>query len=314
MLHAPVSAWLESTDLWREIVSQRAKFYTRNPHALAGYARRQAAKYGIKGSRLEAAKKALETLRSLPPGARLGKYWDNLPEGEYLTKRTQVKGRVSNDCAITPADDLDSQGWLRVWDVCGKILLESAAVDHYIPMLERFIENYGERARMAERSEGIDWKAMSHAIRAAMQVVYILRDGGFAYPLPESDLLRKVKNGQMPFPMVAAGLDAWMDEVEALAAKSTLPENVNVKTMEEWLCRKVEDHLKGNAREKMPRMPCPHAEYGSCYSPEGKRGCGEGCHCGCHAVRWPDSPCSICGAEPYHSCLVDKHLARKDPA
>ena len=64
MLHAPGEMILVHTAIWDEIVRNRKKFYTKNLRAFVGYARRQAAKYGIKGSRLNDAKGVLDYLDS----------------------------------------------------------------------------------------------------------------------------------------------------------------------------------------------------------------------------------------------------------
>lgn len=51
MLHAPDEMIEVSSPLWEEIVKLRDRFYTKNLRAFIGYARRQAAKYGINGTR-----------------------------------------------------------------------------------------------------------------------------------------------------------------------------------------------------------------------------------------------------------------------
>jgi len=60
MLHVPDDKVVEKHPVWDEIVLNRQKFYTKNLKAFVGYARRQASKYGIKGSRLNDIKKVLD--------------------------------------------------------------------------------------------------------------------------------------------------------------------------------------------------------------------------------------------------------------
>ena len=66
MLHAPTKFYIESTGIWDELVANRHLFYTRNLKAFVGYARRQAAKYGVKGSRLAEAKAVVTFLKAQP--------------------------------------------------------------------------------------------------------------------------------------------------------------------------------------------------------------------------------------------------------
>jgi hypothetical protein len=48
-------------------------------------------------------------------------------------------------------------------------------------------------------------------------------------------MLRKIKAGELTYQTVANGLETLMDEVEDLASKSTLPEKVNVRAVEDLL-------------------------------------------------------------------------------
>jgi hypothetical protein len=62
MLHAPEDMILQSSNIWKTIIKNRHKFYTKNLKSFIDYARRQASKYGIKGSRINAALQVLELL------------------------------------------------------------------------------------------------------------------------------------------------------------------------------------------------------------------------------------------------------------
>ena len=215
MLHAPCQHWITASYVWEDLVSQRAKFYTKNLNAFVGYARRQAAKYGVKGTRLAEAKIVLDFLYA-NAGYTIANVWDRLPKGEHCYQ--------------------SSNGEQLLYIVCGKKLTMGALCSHYIPMLNTFIYTYGERAKQAEANEGIDWKAISHAFRAAYQVKHILVDGGYTYPLPETEFLIKIKQGALHFKNeVAPLLDNLMDELEQLSKVSTLPEQVDRKYWDTWL-------------------------------------------------------------------------------
>jgi hypothetical protein len=216
MLHAPDRFHLESSPIWRELCANRRRFYTRNLKAFVGYARRQAAKYGVKGSRLAEAKRVLVFLEAQPLDARVADVWEALPAGEHIFKT---------------ANEVD-----KLYDVCGKKLNSRSYCRHHVSMLRAFVDRYGERAKQAEANEGIDWKAVSHAFRAAYQVKHILLHDGYTYPLPETDELRAVKAGQMDWlSEVGPRLDALMDELERLSEQSTLPRTVDRAYWDGWL-------------------------------------------------------------------------------
>ena len=216
MLHAPDKFWIRETEVWRELVGLRSHFYTKSLKAFVGYARRQAAKYGVKGSRLAEAKLVLEFLRSCSPTERLADVWRTLPQGEHI--------------------HLSENSVDKLYEVCGKKMTSRGYCHHYIPMLEAFVNNYGARAILAEENKGVDWKAVSHAFRAAYQVKHILIDNGYTYPLPETEYIKQVKSGSLHFTKdVSPKLGTLMDELEELTKVSTLPEKVDRQYWDSWL-------------------------------------------------------------------------------
>lgn len=227
MLHASPKHWIESSSVWTELVLNRSRFYTKSLKSFVGYARRQAAKYGVKGSRLAEARLVLAELikqDKIDPHQRLREIWQKLPMGEHISVE------------VTDEDVL--------YNVCGKRLSSKAYVGHYIPMLSKFVDEYGHRAQEAAENKGIDWKAVSHAFRAAYQVKHILLNGGYSYPLPETYMILAVKRGTLDWhSQVQPALEAIMDEVEALSKESTLPERVDRGYWDKWLFEVVRKSL-----------------------------------------------------------------------
>jgi len=234
MLHAPSSMIVEKSPVWDLIVSERHRFYTKNLKAFVGYARRQAAKYGIKGSRLNDAIRVQDFLRQpviREAHAKLVLYWDNLPTGEHIFKHPP------------------NENGERMYEVCGRKIGEKVTLQYAYETVERFVKAYGERARMAAANEGIDWKAMSHALRAAYQVKQILTEKTLTFPFKENEaaFLRLVKRGKLSYQnTVAPKLEELIDEVEALSLASDLPEKVDRKFWDEFIMREVHlEHFKG---------------------------------------------------------------------
>lgn len=220
MLHAPRSALLETSLTWASLTSNRQRFYTRNLRSLVGYARRQAAKYGVKGGRLSDARQVLEILKAAGERTRIGEL--DLPTLEH--------GRWTAEY-----HEVHHPRGVRYYEICGKRLQATARAEHYVETMEKFVDEYGHRAKLAERNEGIDWKAISHALRAGYQTYYILTDRGFEYPLPETGYLVKVKRGEVPFAKAGAALEELIARVEDLSANSPLPERADRDWWERWL-------------------------------------------------------------------------------
>lgn len=229
MLHAPPNMLLENSIIWAEIVSNRKKFYTRNLRAFVGYARRQAAKYGVKGSRLDAAREVKDFLeQGIESGlfTRLEEVWNKLPTNDY--------------CYFME----DSPNGIKQYQVCGRILQSRSSLETALQTVDKFHTSYGERAKQAANNEGIDWKAISHALRAAYQVEQLLTEGTITYPLREAPYLKKVKRGERDYQTeVGPHLEEMMEHVEMLSLESDLPDKVDRKFWDDYIVETMETYV-----------------------------------------------------------------------
>jgi len=223
MLHAPEEMFIAHSDIWRTIVKERHRFYTKNLNSFIKYARRQASKYGIKGSRLNAVSQVIDVLKAQDPESKLRAIWDKLPRIEHC-----------HDTGIDP-------NGMRQYQVCGKTFQESASVGYVVPILEKFYDDYGDRAKLAAENKNIDWKAISHALRAAIQTKEILTTNTISYPLKDAPFLMKVKEGKLDYSNeVAPVLESLMDEVEKLVSVSSLPEEIDRDYWNNFICETLE--------------------------------------------------------------------------
>jgi len=218
MLHAPSHMLLESSEIWDFIVGNKHRFYSRDMDSFIRYARKQAAKYGIKGSRLAVTKEFIDLLNSVPDDTRLSELWNKLPDGEH--------------CYFVE----DDPKGIAQYQICGKKFQATSKALYVKKIVQSFYDRYGERAKQAELNQGIDWKAVSHALRAAYQTRQILTEGTITYPLKESGFLRDVKQGYFHYTKyVGPVLEALMDELEELSKNSDLPATADRKYWDTFL-------------------------------------------------------------------------------
>lgn len=220
MLHANKSSTLVTSPLWEELKSRRKEFYSRDMKALVGYARSQAAKYGMKATRLATMQDVLNKSKHL-----VGKLRDVvhlLPQNEYCK-------------VVLEPENAKQQPY---YEVCGKKFLLNTQVQDLQFLMQEQLDKYGERARLAQANEGVDWKALSHALRVAYQMKSVYEDGDFEYPLKQSHFLRLVKAGEVDFSEVKQVLESTLERVEELAKFSYMREKVNRATWDQWLLDK----------------------------------------------------------------------------
>lgn len=232
MLHAksyPEMIMIDSKE-WNFLYKNRSDFYTKNLSAFIGYCRTQASKYGIKGSRLNAAEKVVKFLGGLPGSQRLESIWDLLPEGEHIHK----------------FEPTDSQNY-RFYQVCGRKLQETVTADYAYNIVKKFYDEYGARAKKAANNEGIDWKACSHALRCAYQMQSIYRHGDIKFPLDQVKILLLTKRGDLDYMSeFAPRLELLMDNTEILAQESKYPMKVNQNKFQKFLINLYESKIFKN--------------------------------------------------------------------
>jgi DnaJ-domain-containing protein 1 len=103
--------------------------------------------------------------------------------------------------------------------------------------IQKFYDSYGERARQAERNEGIDWKAVSHAFRAGYQLKEIYETGDLKYPLKDAQYILEIKQGKYHYQNdnIAERLESLIAGIESLCAASKYPDKADREFWDEWL-------------------------------------------------------------------------------
>ncbi len=230
LLHSPYHCWVYyNHDIWTIFRENRTSFYTKNMKAFISYARKQAAKYGVKGERIAALQEVISFLSGCDRERRLLEVWNSLPSPEHVHFLAA-----------------DHPHGVRMYQVCGTKFQETVTVQYIYDRVRKTLSDYGKRAQMAADNEGIDWKAISHAIRAANQVYDILKHGGYSYPLTNAKFIKMVKLGKLPYEMAEAVLDDFLDEIEKLMEESDLPETSDI----------VASHWENTIYDYMERMIC----------------------------------------------------------
>ena len=239
MIHTPADLVVKSDlpDVWKFIQDNRSRFYTTNMKAYLGYVRKQASKYGVKGSRLAALRGVLAIVNQIPE-----QWVDYQEDGSTKQRRTKVediKHRLpENEFCEWVFHNHEKTGPQTFYTVLGRKYQTTLSLIELKQSLNKLDAEYGERARKAEANEGIDWKALSHAYRAGYQLKEIYQTGDLVYPLKNASIIKAIKAGDMPFKVVQDLLENTVDEVEVLAiqaAKNGMPAKVDMKFWDKFV-------------------------------------------------------------------------------
>lgn len=229
LLFAPDRFTIQTTPLWEDIRARKHMLIHKNIKAYFGYARQQAAKYGIKGSRVAAVRAALEFLKQYKTSATL----DMISRDLEILVDTQTAGDGERWIGFT---EIDVKGKPTLhFEVCNRKLPMHTKVGYAISVYQKVFDEYGQRALLAEKNEGIDWKAMSHAVRVGGQAIELLRYGHIILPRPEAPLLLDIKQGKRPYKEVADLIEQRLAEIIEAEKISSLPDSLNMTYWNEFL-------------------------------------------------------------------------------
>ncbi len=218
MLFAPDAALTGTPDpLWREVQALAPRLVSRQATTFLRYCRKQAELYGSKGARAAAARQVLAALQQAE--AARGS----------ATKLSHVEVELAALAVAAPHTalvDLDVGGGriVRHLDVCGRRVPIHATIKAAREMAGRLFTEYGARSLQAEHDGGVDWKALSHAVRVGQEALELLSTGRLRFPLAGAQHLLAIKSGHVPYDAVAAEIEDLLRTVEAAAVTSTLPE------------------------------------------------------------------------------------------
>jgi hypothetical protein len=218
MLFAPDSAMTRPpAPLWRKIQANAPRLVTRRASAFVRYCRQQANKYGIKGSRVATAREALALLAAAEAAHGTAA---KLAAAE--TEITQFADAHEHAGLIDLP--MPSGQMVRHLEVCGRKMPFTSTLKFAREIAQRMVEEYGQRALQAERAEGVDWKALSHAVRVGREALELLATGRITLPLPYAPEILAIKRGEVAYAQVAETIDQLLVDVEAAALTSPLRE------------------------------------------------------------------------------------------
>jgi len=228
MLHCSDSDILTTSDIFDTLRANRSKCYTKNCSSMVGYVKAQANKYGVKGSRLSAVNKALKMCEAIRDKSQtLSDYWDFIPVSEF---------------SKLISTDTENSGVQRFYEVCGRKYQDCLTFEEFEENMTALKSKYGSRAEKAESNDGVDFKAISHALRVGYQTQDILTKGTYGFPLDQTEYIKKVKAGEVNIGDVRQVLEDLVKNIKVQIEESDLPEEPDTKFWDDLYLKICRDH------------------------------------------------------------------------
>ena len=233
MLFAPRWAMLSQPDqLWDAIVENRHRLVSRQAASFVGYCRTQANKYGIRGSRVHAVRNIVEWFdAAIAEHGHLAKVFEAADTLEPF-----IAAQKLDHTAIIDIHHPAQNKPVKHLECCNRKTPFFNSLNDGRSIYGRLLDEYGHRALAAERNEGIDWKALAHAVRVGQEALEFMRTAWITFPLPYAEHVLAIKAGRVPYADVAAEIEQLLVDVEAAQEASCLPERPDQEFINALVC------------------------------------------------------------------------------
>jgi predicted nucleotidyltransferase len=223
--------------VWKLIRVNKHRLITKKSQSFIGYCRQQANKYGIRGSRMKEAENAKiffeKKLKDFHAVTTVGTFHDELVELVKDASHSEIV-EIANPNGMV----------IKHFSCAGRKVPYTVSIKEAVNIYRNLYDKYGERAQKAKNNDGIDWKAMSHAIRVATEAIELAETGSITFPLLNRDYVLSVKKGERPFDEVSEYITDLLEGVEETFAKSSLREEPDYEWIDALVMSVYHDQFK----------------------------------------------------------------------
>jgi len=238
VFYLPLENGKRCDEIWNHILKNKEKLLTRGVNSFVGYARRQAAKYGIKGGRIASIRKVLELLKGFDASKKLLDYQEQLRELIY-NNLSPLEHAAFVDCKGPQPGQL-----IPHLEVCDRKVPFTISVKQVVAIYQKVFDSYGARALLAEKNESVDWKACMHAVRVNAEAIELLSTGNITFPRPDAPLLIQIRKGELNYKQVSELIEAGLAEVEETAKYSKLREKPDLEFVDDFVLETYKSQIK----------------------------------------------------------------------
>lgn len=254
-------ALLWSSPIYEELIKNKDKLVTKNVSKYLGYCKSQAIKYSLKGDRIqnyEALDKIISKCKNpsgvsletelryqcvIGPGAAyaMGDPEDYFKGTTHIGRRFKIlKSPLGEHAYLLLCDNKE-----RYLMVSGHLFAMNATLNTTRDSIKKCLDSYGKRAFNAAADNGADYKALSHALRVAIQARHLLTRGEITFPLEGNELqtIRQIKfhETDMTYDAIVEYIESEIQIVEMALNLTTLPAQPDRKWIEEFLLNQYKE-------------------------------------------------------------------------
>jgi len=210
-----------------------SKFYNRNLHSFIGYCVGQSKIYNIKGERYKELLEFIEEFKKIAltdANAKLESYFQYI---EQIFANRSFKYVKFVKASISRGNQAYKEG--RYVEILGKRFSGMVTVGYFSNQITQIQEQYGNRVKNSKN--GVDFKALSHAVRVLNEVEELLDSSKITFPLPNREYIKSIKEGKESLESVMEYIDKKLDEVQKKLENSTLPQKSDEEFIDDLILK-----------------------------------------------------------------------------
>jgi len=219
-----------------EVIMQNyKKFYNRNLHSFIGYCVGQSKLYNVRGERFNELHLFVEYFNALVKEQGDEKLESMFPKVEQIFQENPYKYIKFVIAPTSRGSGEPKEG--KYIEVLGKRFLGTVTVKYFAEKITDMEEQFGNRARAS--AKGVDFKALSHAVRVISEVEELIDSGFITFPLKNRQYVTRIKEGYETLEEVMDYLDGQLNRVQEKLEKSDLPEKSDERFIDKLILELV---------------------------------------------------------------------------
>jgi len=218
------------------ILENYRKFYNKNLHSFLGYCVGQSKVYNVRGERFNELHLFVEYFNDLVKEQGSEKLETLFPNIETLFLEHKYK-YIKFISAPTSRGSGEIKDGIYV-EVLGKRFLGTVTIKYFSEKITEMEKQFGNRARAS--AKGIDFKALSHAVRVIDEVEELIDENFITFPLKNRTYIKSVKEGHESLEDVMDYIDQKLNVVQEKLENSSLSEKSDEVFMDELLIKLVD--------------------------------------------------------------------------
>lgn len=222
------------------IMKHYKKFYNRDLHSFIGYCVGQSKVYNVRGERFNELHLFVTYFDALVKERGEEKLENLFADVEQIFQQKKYKYIKFFTAQTSQGSGAPREG--KYIEVLGKRFLGTVSIRYFAKMISDMEAQFGNRARAS--AKGVDFKALSHAVRVINEIEELIDHDFISFPLKNRVYVTRIKEGKETLADVMDYLDNQLTIVQEKLENSQLPEKSDEGFIDALLLKLIRGEIR----------------------------------------------------------------------